>query len=533
MERKRSETTKNFLAILAVAIIIAAIGHIVSVISYNSKEHKTTGADDSKKTVMVLNDRADSTSTWLKRDFEMDGKKVDLTGQTFDGVLTNKSASAVSEWVMRLNIRGDCYFNNAWCGKVEIHQHNGKPDEKVQTLDLRKYKLKDVELDYVYDGDLLIPLSEGDYVIYYPSAEEGELPVDGGSELTMGMILYYLDGIDLSDYYISYKLHRSYFSGKSFYAVLALTILWIAVFFGYVVANMTYRRAWKDMELRKTGVSYMSDIYDMIYMADLVNGEITVIKGDDENRGKSRERVVERLRDLFIDDVTDEYRKVVDEFMDPSTFIERFDKESIACQYMSKTKGWCLVRLFAIDRKEGEDLRKFIFTIQNINEEKTEMDRIEDSITTAENGPAAVTVDSVPFSMKDIVDEALANVSEEAGLRGTEVTSDISPKVPEKLVGDPGKLRMAISCMLLSALRHAKGESIKLSVFAAETDEGKEHLLVSVKDSGDGKADGEDFSGLGLNIAAEMLKAMDSELHSINEEGEGSELYFEIEQEKA
>ena len=56
---------------------------------------------------------------------------------------------------------------------------------------------------------------------------------------------------------------------------------------------------------------------------------------------------------------------------------------------------------------------------------------------------------------------------------------------------------------------------------------------MSVKDSGDGKADGEDFAGLGLNIAAEMLKAMDSELHSINEEGEGSELYFEIEQEKA
>ena len=533
MERKRSETTKNFLAILAVAIIIAAIGHIVSVISYNSRDHRTRGADDSKQAVMMLNDRADSTSTWLKRDFDMDGKTVDLTGQTFDGVLTNKSSNAVSEWVMRLNIRGDCYFNNAWCGKVEIHQHSGTPDEKVQTLDLRKYSLKDVKLDYVYDGDLLIPLSDGDYVMYYPSSEEGEVPVAGGSELTMGMILYYLDDIDLSDYYISYKLHRSYFSGKGFYAVLALIILWTVVFFGYVIANMSYRRAWKDMELRKTGVSYMSDIYDMIYMADLVNGEITVVKGDAENRSRSRGGVVERLRDLFIDDVTDEYRKVVEEFMDPSTFTERYDKESIACQYMSKTKGWCLVRLFAIDRKEGEPVRKFIFTIQNINEEKTEMDRIEDSITTGENEPAAVTVESVPYSIKDIVDEALADVTEEAGLRGAEVTSDISPKIPEKLMGDPGKIRLVISCMLLSALKHAKGESIRLSVFAAETDEGREHLLVSVRDSGDGKADGKDFAGLGLKVAEEMLKAMDSQLHLINEEGEGSELYFEIEQEKA
>ena len=534
MERKRSETTKTFLAILALAIIIAAVGHIVSVISYNNREHVTRGADDSKSAVMVLNDRADSTSTWLKREFDMDGKKVDLTGQTFDGVLTNKSSSAVSEWVMRLNRKGDCYFNNAWCGKVEIHQHNGTPDEKVQTLDLRKYKLEDVKLDYSYDGDLLIPLSEGDYVIYYPSAVEGELPVDGGSELTMGMILYYLDGIDLSDYYISYKLHRSYFSGKSFYAVLTLTILWIAVFFGYVVANMSYRRAWKDMELRKTGVSYMSDIYDMIYMADLVNGEITVIKGDAEERSRSHERVVERLRDLFIDDVTDEYRKVVDEFMDPSTFIGRFDKESIACQYMSKTKGWCLVRLFAIDRREGEPLRRFIFTIQNINDEKTEMDEIEDSITGSENETAGIVPESVPYSIRDIVDEALADASEEAELRGIEVTSDIAADLPEKLTGDPGKLRMVIACMLLSALRHAGGKSIRLSLFAKETKDGREHLLVSVRDSGDGKKDDEkDFGGLGLRAAEEMLRIMDSELRSIYEEGAGSELYFEIEQEKA
>ena len=38
------------------------------------------------------------------------------------------------------------------------------------------------------------------------------------------------------------------------------------MFFGHIVAGLTYRRAWKDMELRKTGVSYMSDIYAIIYI---------------------------------------------------------------------------------------------------------------------------------------------------------------------------------------------------------------------------------------------------------------------------
>lgn len=534
MESGTKERIKSILAILAVAILIGAIGHVVSVITFNSKVHRIHGRDDRKQIEMILHDRADSTSSWLKRDFDMAGKTVDLIGQTFDGTVYNQSRYEISEWTMRINIKGDCYFNNAWCGKVEIHQHAGAADEKVQTLDLRKYELEEVRLDYVYDGDLLIPLSDGDYVVYYPSADDSEMPVAGKSDITIGMILYYLDDIDLSDYYISYRLHKSYFEGKSFYALLAFAILWIAGFFAYVVASLSYKRAWKDMELRKTGVSYMSDIYDMICMADLVNNEITVIKGPEISRRSTQNGVVERLEDLFIDDVADEYRPVVKEFMDPATFEERFDRESIACQYMSKTKGWCLVRLFAIDRKEGDDLRRFIFTIQNINEEKTEMDRIEDSITISESEDVGIHVESIPYSLKNIIDEALSDVSEEADLRGTEVTSDIAAALPDRLMGDPGKLRMVIACMLLSALKHAAGRSIKLSLFVKETKDGKEHLLVSVRDSGDGKPDnGEDFSGLGLSVAEEMLRTMGSELHSITEAGEGSEIYFEIEQEKA
>ena len=86
------------------------------------------------------------------------------------------------------------------------------------------------------------------------------MPLADDTELTMGMIFYYLDDIDLSDYDITYKLQKGYFEGWSFSAILALIILWIAVLFGHIVANLTYRRAWRDMELRKAGVSYMSDI---------------------------------------------------------------------------------------------------------------------------------------------------------------------------------------------------------------------------------------------------------------------------------
>ena len=538
MKRSSGEKTKNFLAILAVAIIIAVVGHVVSVMSYNSKVYRAHGHDDRKSVFMDLDERADSTSSWLKRDFDMNGEKVDLSGQTFDGVLKNASGSELSEWKMRINIKGDCYINNAWCGTVEIHQHADTPEEKVQTLDLRKYELEDVKLDYVYDGDLLMPLSKGDYIIYNPSKVENEMPLADGSELAIGLIFYYLDDIYLSDYSITYKLHRSYYEGKRFYAILALVILWITVLFGHIVANLTYRRAWKDMELRKTGVLYMSDIYDVIYMADLVSGELTDIKGVETGRGSVRactdasDGVIARLKDLFVEDVTDDYKKVVLEFMDPATIEERFGKDSIACQYMSKTKGWCLVRLFAMDRNEEGTIRKFIFTIQNINDEKTEMDEIEESITGSDIELTGIHIESVPYSIKELIDEVLKDASEEAEIRNAEVTEDISKVVPKKLKGDPDKLRMVISCMLLSALRSG-AKNIKLSLFTKETKDGREHLLVSVRDDGEGKDDSADFTGLGLNVAGEMLKLMDSGLNVIRNAGEGSELYFEIEQEKA
>ena len=52
---------------------------------------------------------------------------------------------------------------------MEIHQNAGSDGETVQRLNLQDYKLEDVRLQYRFDGDLLIPLSKGDYIIYYPA----------------------------------------------------------------------------------------------------------------------------------------------------------------------------------------------------------------------------------------------------------------------------------------------------------------------------------------------------------------------------
>ena len=221
---------QNRLRQLSVALfllsLIMLVVHLESLVRFNRHEMHIHGNDGSESVRMEIDARADSTSTWLKRSFQMDdGRQVDLIGQTIDGTLRNESANAIQDWELQINITGDCYINQAWNGEVEIHQFTGTDREKVQRMNLQNYQLEDVTFEYRYDGDLLIPLQQGDYVIYYPSARFSEMPVDGGDDAKIGVIFYYLDQLDLSDYDLVFHFHRSFTEGLTFYIFAALILL--------------------------------------------------------------------------------------------------------------------------------------------------------------------------------------------------------------------------------------------------------------------------------------------------------------------
>lgn len=195
MWNNNRENIKKLLAVLTLIIAVILIGHVASIISFNEKIHTVFGADDSHESYLNMDSRTDSTSSWVKRNFDLYGQTVDLNAQTIDGTFYNRADDEISEWTMVIHIKDDCFINNAWCGTVEIHQFAGTDREKVQTLDLRNYKLEEIELEYLSDGDLLIPLQKGDYIRYNPSLKDHEIPLEPKSELTVGVIFYFLDSI--------------------------------------------------------------------------------------------------------------------------------------------------------------------------------------------------------------------------------------------------------------------------------------------------------------------------------------------------
>ncbi|MBR4576900.1 MAG: HAMP domain-containing histidine kinase [Clostridia bacterium] len=386
MVRERREKVRKILIVLLVCLLAGIMGQTVYIISYNNRVHTVEGADAAQAAYVDIHNRDDATSQWIKRDFALKGQTVNLNGRTVDGTFINHSGDLISSWTMTIRIHQDCFVNQAWCGTMEIRQYTGTEKENTQTLDLRNYRLEDVRLEYLYDGDLLIPLSEGDQLIYYPSEKDRETNLAPQSEMTMGMIFYYMDVLDLSDYTVEYRCHKSFAEGLGFIGVVALAVLSLILAGGQLISDIAYRNAMKENQLRQSGVASMSDIYAIIYYVNLETDELTPIHEDEisESRRPKELGAREQLLEMTRRDAEDSYQGITREFIDIATLPERLVRGSVACEYISREHGWTRIRFFPADRKDGEPLTKVIFAIQDINEEKAALRKYEEQVQQAE-----------------------------------------------------------------------------------------------------------------------------------------------------
>ncbi len=180
----------------------------------------------------VLKDLAERVSN----DHFLDRKCV---AYIYDVSLSNISKSELTDWKLTVTMNDAAYINSAWCGKVVINQASSG---ESQLIDLRDYKLSDINLDYVQaDGDLMIPLAPGDTFEYLPNPDVFEMPLDSvnyrseseKSIATIGFIVYFPSDewagkeptiTNLSiDYHLSYKLIRSPYV----WALILAVLIWI------------------------------------------------------------------------------------------------------------------------------------------------------------------------------------------------------------------------------------------------------------------------------------------------------------------
>lgn len=154
-------------------------------------------------------------------------------------------------------------------------------------------------------------------------------------------------------------------------------------------------------------------------------------------------------------------------------------------------------------------------------------------------------LERIPFSLRALLDEAAALLSLEAARKQLRIRSELSPGLPDRLVGDPARLRQVLVNLLANAIKFSDAGEIVIGVQPHAGKAGKIALHFSVADQGPGispeagralfapfhQADPSTWrehggSGLGLSIVARLVELMDGRVWLESQPGHGSTFHF-------
>jgi PAS domain S-box-containing protein len=152
-----------------------------------------------------------------------------------------------------------------------------------------------------------------------------------------------------------------------------------------------------------------------------------------------------------------------------------------------------------------------------------------------------------PFAAESLADEAVAIVRATAERKQLQLTVDVQPAIPARVVGDRDRLRQVLLNLLNNAIKFTHVGGVGLTISAVEADRGRARLRFEVRDSGIGIAAAkthllfERFSqvdrsiqrefggtGLGLAICKRLIDAMGGTIGVDSEIDRGSTFWFEI-----
>ncbi len=172
---------------------------------------------------------------------------------------------------------------------------------------------------------------------------------------------------------------------------------------------------------------------------------------------------------------------------------------------------------------------------------------IDDVLDYSKIESGKIEIDAEPFSLRRTAADSTGTVLVAARKRGLALREEIAAEIPDRLVGDAGRLRQVLVNLLGNAVKFTHEGEVVLSVRPAGPDGNRPRLRFSVKDTGIGiprdkhhvifdsfaQADGSTHrnyggTGLGLAISSHLVRLMGGTLTVESEPGVGSEFFFEL-----
>ncbi|MTH94981.1 ATP-binding protein [Roseibium sp. RKSG952] len=158
-----------------------------------------------------------------------------------------------------------------------------------------------------------------------------------------------------------------------------------------------------------------------------------------------------------------------------------------------------------------------------------------------------VTLEHIPVSLSNIVDQSIKNFAKLAADKDIDINTSLEGIPPNDFLADPTRIGQVINNLVSNAIKFTDNGSIVISVAHMSSDESVDTLRFSVKDTGVGICKYRqndlflDFrqadistsrryggTGLGLSICQRLVTLMGGEIGVESELGNGAEFFFTV-----
>ena len=158
-----------------------------------------------------------------------------------------------------------------------------------------------------------------------------------------------------------------------------------------------------------------------------------------------------------------------------------------------------------------------------------------------------LSLESIEFDLLTIFDQSAESIALRAAEKGLEILIDIDASIPNRVIGDPNRLRQVVINLLSNAVKFTDKGEIHLVARAGEVVDNRARVRVEVSDSGMGLTEEQQaklFSpfvqvdasttrrfggtGLGLSICRRLVELMGGDIGVDSTPFEGSCFWFEI-----
>ena len=198
-----------------------------------------------------------------------------------------------------------------------------------------------------------------------------------------------------------------------------------------------------------------------------------------------------------------------------------------------------------LDTELDDEQRRYAKTVQQCADALLTL--INDILDYSKFEAGKLTLESIDFDLSDLLDSIGQLHGARAHGKGIDLATFVEPDVPNRLRGDPGRLRQVLLNLVANAIKFTDHGGVAIEAFSLGNVEGEVHLRFEVTDSGIGippevlptlfqkftQADSSTTrrfggTGLGLAICKQLVSAMGGEIGVESAAGKGSRFWFTV-----